>query len=142
MGFVLKTLTDQESGTLLIAYNSLKERRNMLNGVGSSKGENKKIALIKRLTNKPFDLTCQCWNKLIEFFKWHKQKEEFDNKIKSKILKGIMDRNLRLLATGFRQSYQFMEADRKKEQDLIYKQRGIMRKILDVNARLTGMGFN
>merc|ERR1711915_45528 len=43
---------------------------------------------------------------------------------------------------GFRQAFQFMEAEREKERALIAKQRGIMRRIVDGNVRLMGAGYN
>merc|ERR1712050_584923 len=59
-----------------------------------------------------------------------------------RILRRIMDSNLRATGTAFRQAFIFMEAEREKERLLIYKQRGIMRRIVDTNVRLLGMGFN
>merc|ERR1712066_135254 len=55
---------------------------------------------------------------------------------------GIMDKNIRMLGTAFRQAYQWMEADREKERLLMYKQRGIMRRIVDSNTRLMSAGWN
>merc|ERR1712050_534178 len=55
---------------------------------------------------------------------------------------GIMDGNVRMMGTGFRQAYQWMEADREKERALMAKQRGIMRRIVDSNVRLMSAGYN
>jgi hypothetical protein len=74
--FVMKTLTDQDSAKVLQAYNGLKRRKMMLQGVGMSDQEAKKTQLIKRLTNKPFDLQCQGFNKFIDFLKWARQCEK------------------------------------------------------------------
>jgi hypothetical protein len=52
----MKTLTDQDSAKVLQAYNALKRRKMMLDGIGFTDQEAKKVQLIKRLTNKPFDL--------------------------------------------------------------------------------------
>merc|ERR1712080_762322 len=43
---------------------------------------------------------------------------------------------------GFRQSLQWMEHDREKERILMFKQRGIMRRIIDSNTRLMSAGYN
>jgi len=47
-----------------------------------------------------------------------------------------------MMSTGFRQAFQFMEADREREIALILKQRGIMRQIVDKNARMTASAYN
>merc|ERR1711975_46554 len=52
------------------------------------------------------------------------------------------DQNLRFAGTGFRQSYQHMESEREKERLLMFKQRGIMRRIVDSNTRLMSAGYN
>jgi hypothetical protein len=149
MQFLLKTMASQDLTSILQAYNGLKRRKMMLDGVGLTDQEAKKTQLIKRLTNKPFDLQCQGWNKFIDFCKWDRQRElqqreqdERDRREKTRILKRIMDTNSRLMGAAFRGAFEWTMSDRKSECDLMFRQRGIMRKILDQNARLMGMGFN
>merc|ERR1711915_970223 len=67
---------------------------------------------------------------------------ERQQKEKDRILRRIMDKGLRQMGQGFRQAFQFMEAEREKERALIAKQRGIMRRIVDGNVRLMGAGYN
>merc|ERR1711948_202794 len=67
---------------------------------------------------------------------------ERQQKEKDRLLKRIMDGNVRMMGTAFRQAFIWMEAEREKEIALIAKQRGIMRRIVDSNARLMGMGYN
>merc|ERR1712151_575061 len=43
---------------------------------------------------------------------------------------------------AFRQSLQFMEAERERERVLMQRQRGIMRRIVDSNTRLLSSGYN
>merc|ERR1712194_807023 len=50
--------------------------------------------------------------------------------------------NTRMQGQGFRQSFQFMEAEREKEIQLFFRQRGIMNRIVDSNVRLMAAGFN
>merc|ERR1712023_323156 len=50
--------------------------------------------------------------------------------------------NVRMMGTGFRQAFQWMESEREKERVLMYKQRGIMRRIVDSNTRLMSAGYN
>merc|ERR1712036_182246 len=47
-----------------------------------------------------------------------------------------------MMGVGFRQAYQWMEHDREKERILMLKQRGIMRRIVDKNARMVSAGYN
>merc|ERR1711972_933832 len=67
---------------------------------------------------------------------------ERQQKEKDRILRRIMDQNVRFMGMGFRQAFQFMEAEREKERTLMYKQRGIMRRIVDSNVRLMSAGYN
>merc|ERR1711862_1054889 len=67
---------------------------------------------------------------------------ERQQKEKDRILRRVMDSNVRMMGIGFRQAFQWMEADREKERMLMYKQRGIMRRIVDGNVRLMSAGYN
>ena len=53
-----------------------------------------------------------------------------------------MDKGSRDTGTAFRQALIYTKDQVDKERILMFKQRGIMRKILDTNTRLMGMGFN
>merc|ERR1712187_190619 len=99
--FVIKTLTDKDAGFTLMAYNGLKQRALMLNGVGMGDAEMKKIQLIKRLTNQGYNLQVMAANALKEFLESERQQKE-----KDRILRRIMDGNVRMMGTGFRQAYQ------------------------------------
>merc|ERR1712187_454326 len=109
----------------------------------------KKIQLIKRLTNQGYNLQVMAANGLKEFLASERAREEAkrleyerQQKEKDRILRRIMDSNLRMMGTGFRQAYQWMEHDREKERVLMLKQRGIMRRIVDKNARMLSAGYN
>merc|ERR1712170_271311 len=147
--FVIKTLTDQDAAFMLAGYNGLKQRAMMLNGVGMNDSEQKKIQLIKRLTNQGYNLQVMAANALKEFLASERDREEKERleferqqKEKDRILRRIMDGNVRMMGTGFRQSYQWLESEREKERQLMFKQRGIMNRIVNSNVRLMGAGFN
>merc|ERR1711957_1023931 len=147
--YVLKSLTDKDSAMTLAAYNELKQRRLMLMGVGMGDAEMKKINLIKRITNKSRNLQAMGVNALKNFLAWARdheeklrQETERQQKEKIRILKRIMNINLRFEGMAFRQAIRWMEADRDREIALIRKQRGVMMRILDSNTRLMGMGWN
>jgi hypothetical protein len=63
-------------------------------------------------------------------------------KQKDKILRRIINSNLRSTGIAYRQSFQFTLLSRKTEQGLIFKQRGIIKRIVDSNVRLISSGFN
>jgi hypothetical protein len=63
-------------------------------------------------------------------------------KQKDKILRRIINSNLRSSGIAYRQSFQFTLLSRKAEQGLIFKQRGIIKRIVDSNVRLISSGFN
>merc|ERR1712146_622711 len=147
--FVVKTLTDKDASFTLMAYNGMKTRALMLSGVGLGDAGMKKVQLIKRLTNQGHNMQCMAVNSLLEFLKSEREREERERleyerqqKEKDRILRRIMDQNLRFAGMAFRQGYQHMESKREKERMLMYKQRGIMRRIVDSNTRLMSAGYN
>merc|ERR1711935_475364 len=147
--FVLKTLTDKDVAFTLMAYNGMKQRSMMLNGVGMGDSDMKKIQLIKRLTNQGYNMQVMACNGLQEFLASERAREEAARlehermqKEKDRILRRIMDSNLRMAGAAFRQSFQWMETQREAEIALMKKQRGIMRRIVDSNVRLMSAGYN
>merc|ERR1712087_710549 len=117
--FVIKTLTDQDAQMSMMAYNGLKQRALMLNGVGMGDSMMKKVNLITRLTNQGFNLQSMAVNSLFEFLKSEREREEAERleyerqqKEKDRILRRIMDSNVRFMGMGFRQALQWMNADR------------------------------
>merc|ERR1712040_18832 len=147
--FVIASLTDKDKQFTLMAYNGLKQRALMLSGVGMGDAEMKKIQLIKRLTNQGYNLQVMAANALQEFLVSERDREERERleyerqqREKDRILRRVMDSNVRMMGVGFRQAYQWMEHDREKERSLIFKQRGIMRRIVDKNARMVSAGYN
>merc|ERR1712100_810613 len=74
--FVIKTLTDKDAAFTLMAYNKMKQRMNMLNGVGLGDAEMKKVQLIKRLTNQGHNLQVMGVNAVREFLTSERDREE------------------------------------------------------------------
>merc|ERR1711988_1402942 len=147
--FVIKSLTDQQARYILMAYNSLQQRAAMLNGAGMSNTEMLKIQLIKRLTNKGYNLQVMGVNCIREFLTNERYLEEMARleaerqaKEKDRILRRIMNGNLRMMGTAFRQALQWTVADREAEIARARRMRGIMNRIVDSNTRLMGMGYN
>merc|ERR1712040_32576 len=134
---------DKDKQFTLMAYNGLKQRALMLSGVGLGDAEMKKCQLIKRLTNQGYNLQVMAANALKEFLASERDREERERleyerqqKEKDRILRRIMNGNLRMMGTGFRQALQWTVHDREAEIALMAKQRGIMRRIVDSNVRL------
>merc|ERR1712048_846982 len=147
--FVIASLTDKDKQFTLMAYNGLKQRALMLSGVGMGDAEMKKIQLIKRLTNQGYNLQVMAANALQEFLASERDREERERleyerqqKEKDRILRRVMDSNVRMMGVGFRQAFQWMEADREAEINRMKRQRGIMRRIVDSNVRLMIAGYN
>merc|ERR1711866_39559 len=147
--FVIKTLTDKDAAFLLAGYNGLKQRALMLNGVGMGDAEMKKIQLIKRLTNQGYNLQVMAANAIKEYLASERAREEAERleyerqqKEKDRILRRIMDSNVRMMGVGFRQAWQWTEHAREAEIALMRRQRGIMRRIVDSNVRLMSAGYN
>merc|ERR1711981_1351166 len=147
--FVIKALTDKDANYMLMAYNQMKQRMLMLNGVGLGDAEMKKVQLIKRLTNQGHNLQVMGVNSIREYLSSERDREEQERleferqqKEKDRILRRIMNGNLRMMGTGFRQALQWTVHDREAEIALMAKQRGIMRRIVDSNVRLMSAGWN
>merc|ERR1739848_753518 len=147
--FVIKSLTDKDANFMLMAYNGLKERCNMLNGVGLGDSQMKKMQLIKRLTNQGYNMQVMAINAYQDFLKWAREEArlaeeeaERQRKEKNRILRRVMDVNARLQGQAYRQIRVNCEEEAEKERVLMAKQRGIMRRIIDSNSRLMGMGYN
>merc|ERR1712085_154767 len=109
----------------------------------------KKCQLIKRLTNQGHNLQVMGVNNIREYLTSEREaeeraREEYERqqKEKDRILRRIMNGNLRMMGTGFRQALQWTIADREAEIALMAKQRGIMRRIVDSNVRLMSAGWN
>merc|ERR1712159_405585 len=127
----------------------MKQRMLMLNGVGLGDAEMKKVQLIRKLTDTGYNLQVMGINSIREYLaserdREEREREEFERqqKEKDRILRRIMNGNLRMMGTGFRQAFQWMEFDRAAEIALMAKQRGIMRRIVDSNVRLMSAGWN
>merc|ERR1711972_1187979 len=149
--FVIKSLTDKDASYLLMAYNGMKQRKLQLYGVGlgDDVATKLKIRLIRKLTDTGFNLQVMAANALQEFLASERDREERERleyegqqKEKDRILRRVMDSNVRMMGTGFRQAFQWMESEREKEIALMRRQRGIMRRIVDSNVRLMSAGYN
>merc|ERR1712151_1338289 len=147
--FVIKSLTDQQAKYILMAYNSLQQRAAMLNGAGMNNTEMLKIQLIKRLTNKGYNMQVMGVNAIREFLTDARYQDEMarleferQQKEKDRILRRIMNSNLRFAGTAFRQALQWTVADREAEIARAKRMRGIMNRIVDSNVRLMSAGYN
>merc|ERR1711861_100643 len=96
--FVIAALTDKDKQFCLMAYNQMKQRMLMLNGVGMGDAEMKKAQLIKRLTNQGYNLQVMGVNSIREYSKSERdleerEREEFERqqKEKDRILRRIMN---------------------------------------------------
>merc|ERR1712093_530086 len=76
MKFILKSLTDKDAAFMMQAYNGMKQRCQMLNGVGMGDAEMKKVQLIKRLTNQGFNLQVMGVNSIREYLSSERDREE------------------------------------------------------------------
>merc|ERR1711904_340570 len=63
-------------------------------------------------------------------------------KEKDRILRRIMNQNVRFMGMGFRQALQWTVADREAEIARMKKMRGICNRIVDSNVRLMSAGYN
>merc|ERR1712166_1729324 len=95
--FVIAALTDKDKQFTMMAYNGMKQRCLMLNGVGFADAEMKKCQLIKRLTNQGHNFQVMGVNCIREFLADARIQDENDKleferqqKEKDRILKRII----------------------------------------------------
>merc|ERR1712083_861354 len=107
----------------LMAYNQLKQRKLMLDGVGfgDDVATKLKIRLLRKLTDTGYNLQVMGVNSIKEYLDSERDREERERleferqqKEKDRILRRIMDGNVRMMGAGFRQAYQWMETEREK----------------------------
>jgi Pyruvate/2-oxoacid:ferredoxin oxidoreductase gamma subunit len=148
---LIKSLTDKDLSMKIAAYNSLKQRKLMLDGVGleNALSEKLKIRLIRKLTDSSFNLQVMGVHALKAFLQSERDldaQDKADHERKQaeklRILRRIMDSNIRMCGIGFRQAHQYTVDAREKEIFLMQRQRGIMRRILDSNTRILAQGYN
>merc|ERR1711957_759111 len=140
MKFILLTLNNKDMSSVMMAYNGMKQQAHKLQGLGMGNAEMKKMNFIKKIMNSAYNLQTMAINSLKEFLKNERDQESedqrnYENEMKEKgrIIRLISDSNLRLLAAGFRKSLLFTKDEMDKESNLVKKQRGIFRKMLDAN---------
>jgi hypothetical protein len=126
MRSLIKSLKDKDLGFLITAYNSLKQRSRMLSGEGMGLATMKKVQLIKRLTNQSHNQQVMAVNSLVQFLAHEKDADELrkaeyerQQREKDRILRRIMDSNLRMCGIGFRQALQHTVEAREKERVLM-----------------------
>merc|ERR1712167_167692 len=147
--FILKSLTDKDAAFMMQAYNAIKQRTQMLNGVGMGDAQMKKVQLMKRLMNSGINLETMALNKFVDFLKFSREEErlaaeeaERQRKERERILRRVCDVNVRMQGQIYRQLYQHMEKEVEAERVLFAKQRGIMRRMVASTPRLMGAGYN
>merc|ERR1712048_1391880 len=144
--FVIKTLTDKDASYILAGYNGLKQRALMLNGVGMGDAGMKKIQLIKRLTNQGYNLQVMAANGLKEFLASERAREEAERleyerqqKEKDRILRRIMDSNVRLMGAGYNKLIEEWKARQGMLKD---KLKFVIKTLTDKDAQMSLMAFN
>merc|ERR1712183_169861 len=114
--FVIKTLTDKDAAFTLMAYNQLKQRKLMLDGVGFGEdvATKLKISLLRKLTDTGYNLQVMGLNSIKEYLDSERDREERERleferqqKEKDRILRRIMNSNCRFMGMGFRQALQW-----------------------------------
>jgi hypothetical protein len=140
--FIIQCLRSADAKYTLQAYNGLLARARMLNNVGTTRAELHRAKLVRRLVNKSYDWQCQAWNQLMAFHKHLNNKDAQEYKVMSKLLKRLMDAHLRKQGQGLRILRFNSKQAWQRDQNLLQRQKGILSRIIDSNARIMGMGFN
>ena len=147
--FVIQSLTDKEARYKLQAYNSLMERKRMLDGIGMTSAQMKKVQLVRRLASRGFNLQVLGINALVDFLRCEKEterldQEEFERQLREKerICKRVMYSNIRLMGLASRMLRVHCEEEQEKERQRVFRKKGVCNRMADSNKRLMGMGYN
>merc|ERR1712072_466904 len=140
--FVIKTLTDQDARNILQAYNGLRENKNVLNNTGLDKGDEIMKKTINRLRDKGFDLQCQAFKQLVDYYKATSSSTRSKYQIMKNICYRISDKAKRVCGQALRMLRVHAKEDAENDRRLFQRQRGIMNRMVDANARLMSAGFN
>merc|ERR1711896_16233 len=118
----------------------------MLSGVGMGDAQMKKIALIKRLTNQGFNLQCMAVNQLFDFLESEREREEAERleyerqqKEKDRILRRMVDTNVRLMGAGYNKLIEEWKARQGMLKD---KLKFVIKTLTDKDAQMSLMAFN
>merc|ERR1712226_1264504 len=97
--FVIKALTDKDANHMLMAYNSLKERCNMLNGVGlgDSQQRKEKDRILRRVMDVNARLQGQAYRQIRVNCEEEAEKERVLMAKQRGIMRRIVDSNTRLM---------------------------------------------
>merc|ERR1711957_347829 len=149
--FVIAALSDKDKMFTMMAYNQLKQRKLMLEGVGfgDDVAQKLKIRLIRKLTDVAYNMQVMGVNCIKEWLASERNNDELARleaerqmKEKERILRRIMNSNLRFAGMAFRQALQWTIADREAEIARAKKMRGICNRMVDANVRLMSAGYN
>merc|ERR1712029_734563 len=82
--FVIKTLTDKDAAFTLMAYNQLKQRKLMLEGVGfgDDVATKLKIRLLRKLTDTGYNLQVMGVNAVKEYLESERDREERERRVR------------------------------------------------------------
>merc|ERR1740139_1927771 len=149
--FVIAALSDKDKMFTMMAYNQLKQRKLMLEGVGfgDDVAQKLKIRLIRKLTDVAYNMQVMGVNCIKEWLASERNNDENARleaerqmKEKERILRRIMNSNLRFAGMAFRQALQWTVAAREAEIALAKRMRGICNRIVDSSVRLMSAGYN
>lgn len=147
--WLINCLRNQDLMMVQMGYGAMKERKLMLDGVGLSGGEHKKNMLIRRLRDVGYNMQVMGINALVEFLKSERAADdealaeaERLQKEKDRILKMFMSETVRTCGQVLRQLKIHKAELEERENKLIGRQRGIMKRILSSTTRLMAAALN
>lgn len=146
---IVECLRNKDLMFVQMAYQGLKTQMLMLRGVGLSEAEHKKNLLMRRLRDTGLNLSLSAIQTLKEFLKDARAQDEWEEAElkrleaeKERVLKLIMNSNLRLMFAGYNQLYDYLKVSRDNEQKLMARQRGIAKRIFSSQTRLMAQAMN
>jgi hypothetical protein len=149
MRFVIGALSSKDKTWVWQAYNGMVEYKNILGGKKDGRGEALRLGLCKRLLDKNFNLVSVGYNALCQWKKSVESAEKNDQsrvekirKAQERIVRTLFFRIWKRLDCAIRKWKNVTEFAGLRDTQVLERKKGILKRIVDSNARLMGAGFN
>ena len=133
---IIQMLNDQQALYVMMAYNGLKEVRNKSHCIGYSRSELLREQLIRRLCDRGYNLGLQAVTSLRTFLRTEREADVRNQTTKDRILRRLMDENLRFLGQAMRMLQYHAKEETETERVKTLKLRGMCNRFASKNSRL------
>ena len=140
--FIVRSLKDMDLRHSSMAYNTMKQNKNIQSNENLTIVELKKKEFIKKLTNQGTRYQYMAVNSLKEFLIIEKLKSSSIKQYKEKVISRIMNKSQRQMSSAMRVIVLHTKEESRKEIGKFSKLRGICNRIQSSNTKFLSKGWN